>query len=365
VLETCVHAPDESRPFPTEEEGVEVRRADPLGDPRWDERLGACPSASFFHSASWARILRNTYGFTPSYFLSEGQGRMESLLPVMEVDSWLTGRRGVSLPFTDECAPIARDSDSFGRLFDAAVSFGRSRRWKYLEIRGGSEFLPRAQASASFYGHSLGLGAGEAQLFSGLDPSVRTAIRKANQSALTFEFSWDLEGVLAYYGLHCASRKRLGAPPQPFRFFAEICREVIEQRRGWVILARRDGVPIAGGVFLHFGRTVIYKFGASDKAFQDLRPNNLVMWEAIKRSAAEGFATFDFGRTSISNEGLRRYKQSWGTIERRINYVKYDLRSDRFVSGGDDSSGWQTRIFKILPSSLSRLIGFVAYKHMA
>ena len=38
------------------------------------------------------------------------------LLPLMEVDSWLTGRRGISLPFTDECEPLYPDAESFKNL---------------------------------------------------------------------------------------------------------------------------------------------------------------------------------------------------------------------------------------------------------
>ena len=35
----------------------------------------------------------------------------------MEVDSWLTGRRGMALPFTDACAPLCRFRTEFEALF--------------------------------------------------------------------------------------------------------------------------------------------------------------------------------------------------------------------------------------------------------
>jgi hypothetical protein len=338
---------------------------DPLADPGWDERIARCASASFFHTRAWARVLRDTYGFVPSYFLSGSDGRDLTVLPILEVDSWLTGRRGVSLPFTDECPAIARDADSFRQVFERALEFGRSRRWRYLEIRGGGEFLCGASPSTSYYGHGLGLLGGEKRVFFGLDSSVRSAIRKADQSGLTVEFSRDMDGMRAYYRLHCATRRRLGAPPQPYSFFIEIFRNVLEKGLGWLVVARHKGTPVAAAVFFCFERTVIFKFGASDEAFLQLRPNNRVMWEAIRRAIAEGFELLDFGRTSMGNEGLRRYKLGWGATERKITYGRYDLRSGGFVTAGDDSTGWQTAIFKILPASLSRLIGRVAYKHVA
>jgi Acetyltransferase (GNAT) domain len=365
VLETLVHASDEIRPIPTEDEGGSVRRVDPLGDPGWDGLLAASGAASFFHGAPWARVLRDSYGFSPVYFVAGDSSRMQCLLPVMEVDSRLTGRRGVSLPFTDECEPAADDADSFRRLFGEAVQFGRDRSWKYLEVRGGRQLLGDPPASTSFFGHSLDLRGGESAMFSAVDPAARRAVRKAEQGGLTVEFSRDLASVQAFYALLCKTRRRLGVPPQPFRFFTNLQRHVLEKGQGWVVLARLGSSPVAGAVFLHMGKTAMYKYGASDESFQHLRPNNLVMWEAIKFHSRKGFELLDFGRTSISNEGLRRFKLSWATTERRIDYVRYDLRRNRFVTVRDGSSGWQTGIFRILPSSLARLIGAAAYKHIA
>ena len=122
---------------------------------------------------------------------------------------------------------------------------------------------------------------------------------------------------------------------------------------------------MAGAVFFHSGRTCLYKFGASDETFQHLRANNLVMWEAIKWHARRGLGRLDFGRTSLGNGGLRRFKLGWGARERRIDYFRYDQRKAGFVTARDVSSGWHNRIFRMLPVSLSRLIGAAAYRHVA
>ena len=48
----------------------------------------------------------------------------------MEVKSVLTGLRGVSLPFTDYCDPIAKEDNQFEGLLDSVIEFGKRRRWK-------------------------------------------------------------------------------------------------------------------------------------------------------------------------------------------------------------------------------------------
>ena len=296
-------------------------------------------------------------GATPRFF--------SAVLPMMEVKSWLTGRRGVSLPFTDECAPLCPDAASFHLLHEAALACAKARRWRYLEFRGGRAWFGEVPASTSFWGHRLDLRAGEEALFGRIDSAARRAVRKAEQSGLSVEFSQSPEAIRAFHTLLCLTRKRHGVPPQPFVFFVNIQRHVLAQNQGWVALARHGGVVVAGAVFFHSGTTALYKFGASDETYQHLRGNNLVMSTAIKRYAAEGFATFDFGRTSLSNEGLRRFKLGWGTTEYPIDYVRYDLRADRWVTAKDESSGWHNRVFRRLPVPLSRLIGAALYRHIA
>jgi len=343
-----------------------IRQVDPVvEDDRWDAGLADCPSATFFHTAAWARVLEEAYGFRPAYFTLRAAGKLCAVLPVMEIDSWLTGRRGVSLPFTDECAPLCADPASFRRLLGEALDHARLRGWKYLEFRGGRPLFGSALASASFLGHQLDLRDPEAVLFSRLESSVRRAIRKAGQGGLAIEFSQGIAAVREFHSLLGKTRKRHGVPPQPFSFFAAIQRHILAQNQGWVVLARHGGIPVAGAVYFRFGKTVIYKYGASDEAFQHLRANNLVMWEAIKRHAQEGFATLDFGRTSLENEGLRRFKLGWGATERRIDYVRYDCRSGLFGVAADPSHGWHIRLFKLLPVRLLQWIGATLYKHAA
>lgn len=341
-----------------------VQRVDPTADAQWDADVAGCPGATFFHGASWARVLQSTYGFTPVYYAIRRSGRIEALLPMMEIDSWLTGRRGVSLPFTDECSPICADADSFRRLYQQALAYAKSQRWRHIECRGGLPLFDNAPPSISFLGHRLDLRRTETELFARCEGSVRRAVRKAEQSGLTIEFSRDLEAVRAFYGLLCMTRKRHGVPPQPFEFFANIHRHVLVQGQGWVVLARLRERAVAGAIFFDHYKTATYKFGASDVAYQHLRANNLVMWESIRHYAREGFENLEFGRTSLSNAGLQNFKLSWGTTEYRIDYVRHDLRKDAVVVVGDKASGLHTRAFGLLPQPILNMIGFMLYKHI-
>jgi Acetyltransferase (GNAT) domain len=347
------------------EAAASVQPLHPARQAGWDESVARHPHGSFFHSAEWAGVLEGAYGYVPAYFAVSEGGTLRSLLALMEVDSWLTGRRGVSLPFTDDCEPLCSDDESFKQVLQSVIAYGRARGWKYVEFRGGRKLFGEAPASLEFYGHELDLTGGEAALSGRVESSVRRAIRKAEKEGVTVEVSDTLEAMRIFYGLLCKTRRKHGMPPQPFHFFQNVHEQVLSKKLGVVVTARHEGRAIASSVYFGFGSRAIYKYGASDEAFQHLRGNNLVMWEAIKWHAQKGFKTLHLGRTSLGNEGLRRFKLGWGATEQCIEYVKYDLRHDRFVTDKDESAGWHNKVFSHLPIFLSRMIGAGLYKHWA
>ena len=327
----------------------EINVIDPTCDPDWDGLVASHPGSSFFHSAAWAKVLCKTYGHKPISLLLSRNGEPASLVPLLEVSSPLTGRRGVCLPFTDFCDPLHFGGCDPGNVLRLLGDLARGRNWKYFEIRGGRSPAPRATPSMVFYGHTLDLRGGPEALFARFAGSVRRAIRKGEQSGLNVRISQSEEGIFDFYRLHVRTRRRHGLPPQPFSFFENIWQEIIKPRLGFVILASRGSKPVAAAVFFHAARKAVYKFGASDERRQDLRGNNLVMWNAIQVLAQKGFESLYFGRTSLENNGLRRFKLAWGTVEETIEYFRFDTGSNDWTTGRDNVSGFHNAVFRDCP----------------
>ena len=350
-------------PAPSRREGVVT--VNPLRQEGWDSLLSGRSDAWFFHGTAWARVVEETYGHVPVYAARFAGGRLEGLLPVMEVSSPWTGRRGVSLPFTDFTYPIGARGEGAGELYERAMEEGRQRGWRYLECRSSDADWPGSSPSLVFLGHWLELGGGEEFLFKNLDGALRRGIRKAEAAGLRIQIDGTLESVHTYYALHCQTRRRHGLPPQPFRFFLSLQRRMLQAGLGFVVTARSGDQPVAAAVFLRQGGHALYKFGASDYAFQHLRPNNLVMWSGIRECAGRGCGRLHFGRTSAGNEGLRRFKLGFGAQEEEIKYCKYDFRARRFVADVDRAEGWFNRVFRSLPPPLLRLAGRLIYPHLS
>lgn len=341
-----------------------VSFVDPTTDAEWDRRLAGKPGSSFFQSCAWARVLMGSYGHVPLYSICSGKSPAELCLPLMEVSSPLTGRRGVSLPFSDFCLPLADGPETAACLQAAALEKGRSRGWKYLEFRGTCS-LPAAAPSLEFLTHVVELQADAEAMFKRFEASVRRAIRKAESAEVKIQFETSPEAAKAYYDLHCLTRKRHGLPPQPFRFFQRIAEHVFQSGRGFVAIARHQGQPVSACVYFHHGPEAIYKFGASDFKYQDLRANNLVMWSAMKHLAELGAKYLHLGRSSLANEGLRRYKLGFGAKEDRIKYFRYDYRAGRFVTDVDRAETWVNRVSGLLPIPVLKFAGRVLYPHLS
>jgi hypothetical protein len=337
----------------------------PVEEKNWDDLISAHPDASFFHTAAWARVLCDTYGYQPSYFVVRGKNRVVSLIPLIEVNSWLTGKRGVALPFTDSCEPLGCDGSFKEKIVSAIKEYGKQRSWKYLECRWNEHLFGDAPAWNTFFSHQLQLDQNPEALLPCFSDTTRRAIKKSKNGNVKVEVHKTLEAIRAFYSLHCRTRKRHGLPPQPFRFFLNIHKHVLSQNFGFVVLAKVQQTIIAAGVYFHFGKQAIYKFGASDCNYQHLRANNAVMWEAIQWCCRNGFEKLHFGRTSLANEGLRRFKLGWGGQERKIDYFRYDFNKDIYLSGRDDAFGWHNHIFNHLPIPSLRLVGAMIYKHLA
>jgi hypothetical protein len=362
VLSSSVSQDAKGSPVPDERGSVSTRCENLVASASWDKLVSGFPDRTTFHSSAWAQVLSQTYGFVPVYLIASRGNNSISALPLMEVTSWLTGRRGISLPFTDECGGLGA-TDSC--LVDEALRIGRGRGWKHVEFRGGRGLFNGTKPSVQFLGHQLKLCSNTARLFEQLESSVRRAIHKAEKAGLTIEISQTLDATHDYFALHGETRRKHGLPPQPIEFFRQIHTQIIAQQRGVIISAKFEGQVVASAIFFHDDAEAIYKFGASNAKGEQLRANNFVMWEAIKWHAQKGLNLLRFGRTSPTNEGLRRYKLGWGAEEYLINYYKYDLRKDALVSQKDEAIAWYNRIFRHLPMPLLRRTGALLYRHIA
>jgi hypothetical protein len=363
----------EAAPFPGEdsliepkpsEESLQMWIIDPVHNPGWDLVIALHRDAGCFHTSAWAKVLYQTYNHQPFYIQFSRGRRLAALIPLMEVRSAFTGRRGVCLPFSDMCEPLIFDPEVAHLVRDRVVCFAQERRWKHLEIRGGKSFQPASAPAAKFYGHTLDLRPCVEELSDRFSSPVRRAIRKAQRNGVGALVVRNRQGIDDFYRLHVQTRRRHGLPPQPAAFFLNIYEHIIKPGLGFIVLAQRGSRTIAAAIFFRFGKNAVYKYGASDKRFQEFRANNLVMWQGIQLLARTGVEKLHFGRTDFENDGLRRFKLSWDTQEETIDYFRVDPSGRQCFTPVRRDGGLHKRIFGRLPLVFNRLAGSILYPHL-
>lgn len=362
-------------------QGVTV--VNPVTEPGWDAAILGIPGSTVFHTSAWSKLLQETYGFKAFYLTCGTVPNLSGVLPLMEVSSPFGRCRGIGLPFTDSCpallpegepsivwsrilGDIPAGSEAVGaRLLLAARSLAEQRCWRLVEFRPKARKAAEPGASIRFLNHQLPLFSTDEEQRSHCAGPTRRTLQQAQRSALKVTVGRDLSLVKDYFELHCRTRHRQGGPPQPFKFFRGLCQFLFERNLGYVVLATRNERPIAGAVFLHFGSNALYKFGASDRDNQQLRPNQLTLWTGIRHAAHLGCTGLDLGRTSPQNSGLAQFKRGWGAEESQLAYHCFDVPNSVQVVLADRTGGWQTRWFKRLPVWVGRWVGQLAYRFAA
>ena len=365
-METTPLAGDDSFVEPkTSDKSLQVRILDPINDPGWDHVVALHRDAGCFHTSAWAKVLHKTYNHQPFYLQFSGRHRLAALIPLMEVRSLFTGRRGISLPFSDTCEPPIFDPEAVGMVRDHLVRLAQERRWKHLEIRGGKFFQGALGPAEKFYVHTLDLRSSAEELATCFASPVRRAIRKAERSGVKAVVARNRAAINDFYHIHAQTRRRHGLPPQPLSFFLNIYEHIINRGLGFIVLAQHGPRPIAAAIFFCFGKNALYKYGASDKRFQGLRANNLVMWRGIQFLARNGAEKLHFGRTEQENEGLRRFKLSLNTQEETIDYFRVDPSGRHCLAPArSHDSGLHKKVFGRLPLLLNRVAGSMIYPHL-
>jgi len=344
---------------------TKICEIDPLQDPRWDEFVESHPRASVFHTSRWLRALRLAYGYESSALCTVLPGeRLSGALVYCCVKSWLTGRRLVSLPFSDHCEPLVEDREALETLLAYLNNRLRDEHWDYLELRPVTDVASRSrnvERSFSYLLHTVDLSKTKEALFSSFHKDcVQRKIRRAERESLTYESGNTEEILMRFYGLFLRTRRRHHLPPQHHSWFRHLSRTFRDKLQFRVV--SQKGQPVASILTLKQGGTITYKYGCSDPSRNNLGGMALLFWRTIEEAKSEGLMRFDLGRSEPQNTGLTNFKEHWASERSELNYCRI---SDRRST---DWSGWSRPLMEkmvpLMPDWSLVTAGKLLYRHI-
>jgi len=332
-------------------------------DPRWVAFVESCPHALPFHHPAWVDLLAECYGYRAfALALMDPAGAISAGLPVLCIGGARGKQRWASLPFTDYC-PLLTRPGSEPALADALATELAARHVTVFEQHAELPEGRHLHRWVEGYRHTLALSGTPASVYSRFSKMHQRNIRKAENSGVRIEHGCSAADVDTFYRLHLMTRRRLGVPVQPRRFFRLLAHRLQDEGLGFVLAAYVQDAPVAAAVFLNWNGTLVYKYGASDQAFWNHRPNNLLFWRAIQWGCENGYTTFDWGRTDAEDQGLRDFKSGWGSREEDLVYSAIADRLPRH------SSGWIRRamgtVIRRSPTWVCQAVGESLYRFAA
>lgn len=346
-----------------------LHELDPLRDRRWTALLERHPRASIFHSVPWLTALQRTYGYGPVvYTTSPPNGEIHNGLVFCHVNSWITGRRLVGLPFSDHCEPLIDSDEEMVPLFDLLRAGGSFGKLRYVEFRpvsptvfasGNQDLRPSNQ----FYLHTIELGSSESELFGRFHKdSIQRRVRRAERAGLTYESGRSLALLRKFYSLFLLTRRRHRIPPQPGKWFVNLLECMGEALE--IHVASYQGKPVAAIITLLHKNTVTYKYGGSDQDFHHLGSMPFVLWKSIQNAQAGGARTFDLGRSESNNMGGVTFKDRWDSNRSVLTYWRFSRPAQASSLTHSHHFRWAQSFFSVLPDPLLKLTGALMYRHI-
>lgn len=342
-----------------------VRTLDPLMDRRWPEFLARHPEATIFHTREWLQALQSTYGYKPVVFTTSDD-ELSNGVVFCRVQSWLTGNRLVSLPFSDHCQPLAAGNDLraiFRFLHDQRNFSGR----KYIEIRpvsepGMLEDQSDFAVDEAFSFHTIDLRPDLETIYRGFhDSCVRRKIKRAEREKLTLE-SGNSQGLLRKFRhLLLLTRRRHKLPPQPAAWFSNLVQCLGDKLT--IHLLSKDGIPAASILTLSYKKSLVYKYGCSDAQFHNLGGMPLLFWTAIQIAKQTGVEQFDLGRSSPDDPGLVAFKGHLGAVASELRYYRSPA-SHRKREWSQAKMQWAREALSYLPDPVFVGAGNLLYRHL-
>ena len=328
------------------------------GLPLWRTALSQLPGATFYHCEPWIEALLGAYPVSLEVATLHRQGHLRAAA-VFARSKRLFSTRLLALPFSDCAAPLAIDDEARAEFLGALVSSNQSSS---IEIRGAAG--PEPWRNVDCFEHwMLDLKRPFKDISAGFSRTVRSGIKRAVKDRVQIDRGSSAAYLARFFDLQLVTRRRLGIPPQPFKFFATVHQKFANGGNCEVWFATLRGRDEAGLVLLRDGDRLCYKWAAR---LEHAHPgaNHLLVARMIEAQAGRA-SSLDFGRCDMRNSGLIRSKAEMGCVARPLTYTFFP-NAPRAVSSEVLNGPMKllSAVWKRLPLPVTRVLGEALYRYL-
>jgi len=341
------------------------------GAEEWDAFVRQHPLGWMCALSNWQHVIESAFPHIRGQVITlrdAESGTIRAGLPLYTVKSWLLGTRLVSVPFATLSDPLVTNHEQFSALLEQAVGLSKREHASSIEVRAWKHRTPESRTPftqiAPYRHQFVRLDKSQDELWRQLHATtIRQRIKRAIRNGIAISEGNASEDIAIFCRLLSVSRRRLGLPFLPERFFRSLCESFENTGYVRILIARHASRPVAVALFLDYGETTLVEYIGEDAMMQAMGAGKLLYWEAMRDAHARGRSVFSMGRTHNTNEGLMRYKERWGAVSEPLTRFFWPapakpepvLTSPRYQVA--------QAVFRHAPYPVCRLLGAFFYRH--
>lgn len=332
---------------------MDIKTLDQNRHVEWDNFVEKCPSASFFHKSGWQKVIQEAFGHNTHYIYAEKEGQIIGVLPLGHINSRLFGNALISNPFCVYGGVATASHEARIALEEHAVKLARDLNVDYLELRNreaSNSGRPTKSLYVTFRKH---LDPDPEKNLAAVPRKQRAMIRKGISAGLNSVID---ESVDRLHEAYAESVRNLGTPVYSKKYF-QLLKNVFGSSCE-ILTIEHEGKVVSSVMNFYFRDEVLPYYGGGTDAARDLKANDFMYWEVMRRAVERGVKVFDYGRSKLGT-GSFRFKTHWGFEPEPLHY-EYELVKAKAMPDINPLNpkykmfvaGWQK-----LPLPISKIIG--------
>lgn len=328
---------------------------------RWDAFVRSCSEATFFHLSGWKNIIENVLGHPTFYLYAESANGIEGILPLGHVRSWLFGSALVSTPFCVYGGVAARTEEARKALEDEAERIALSLGVDYLELRNRSLRRNDWPSKDLYVTFRKAINPDPESNLKAIPRRQRAMVRKGIDAGLVGEID---SGVERFFDAYATSMRNLGTPVLPERYFRALREEFGEDCE--IMTVTKAGRPVASVLSFYFRDEVLPYYGGGPAEARELKANDFMYWELMRRGAERGLRVFDYGRSKVGS-GSYHFKKNWGFEPQALPYQYRLVKAHQVPNMSPTNPKYRVLIaaWRHLPVSWTKHIGPILARNLA
>ncbi|MDZ7761098.1 MAG: GNAT family N-acetyltransferase [Desulfovermiculus sp.] len=394
----------------TRKEKFKIRSSGVQDKQAWDTYVLSHPNGLAYHLFAWKEAVEQAYGFDCPYFVAEMDAQICGLLPTAHIHWPLRSGSLVSLPYCDIGGILADSAEIAEALLAHVLDYAQKCSIPCIELRSGGggrfvnwntgvlggeegdDWIRHNNQSTNISSISnkpipqstnisntpptkvrmlLSLPETSKVLMASFKSKLRSQVKKPSRDGLTSVLG-GAELINDFYAVFAENMRDLGSPVHSRKWIQSVLQAYGSRARCGLVYMP-DGSPAACGIILLHDRTVSIPWASALRRFNRYSPNMLLYWSFLEYAADNGYAFFDFGR-STPGEGTYKFKTQWGAKPQPLHWMMIETQSgtahslsvpDTQESSQDRCRKLAEKAFQSMPIPLAMLVGCKLRKYIS